>query len=69
MQKKVLQGAQQTLQKFNKELESSEYARALKQTNFQVPPILAEPKDLKVQLAEIQGRGQEHHNPDYAALI
>jgi leucine-zipper-like transcriptional regulator 1 len=34
LQKKVLQGAQQTLNKFNKELESSEHAIAIKETNF-----------------------------------
>lgn len=69
LQKKVLQGAQQTLNKFNKELESSEHAIAIKETNFQVPPILADPKKLKVQLSEIQGRATQHHNPDYAALL
>ena len=34
LQKKIMHGAQQTLNKFNKELESSEYASAIKQTNF-----------------------------------
>lgn len=34
-----------------------------------MPPILADPKNLQVQLAEIQGRATEHHNPDYAALL
>lgn len=70
MQKKILRGAQQTLQKFNTELESSSTeAVAIKETNFQVPPIIAEPKKITVQLAEINGKAKEYHSENYAILM
>ncbi len=51
LQRKIMRGAQQTLQRFNTELElSSSEAVAIKEKNFQVPPILAEPKKISVQI-------------------
>ena len=70
MQKKVLRGAQQTLQRFNTELESSSTeAIAIKETNFQVPPIIAEPKNITVQMAEINGKAKDYHSENYANLM
>lgn len=70
MQKKILRGAQETLKKFNTELEpSTEHAVALKERNFQVPPIIAEPKKIPIQIAEINGKAKEHHNEQYALLL
>ena len=48
---------------------SSQQALSLKQTDFQVPPIFAEPKKLHIQLKEIQGKAAEHHNPEYTSLL
>jgi hypothetical protein len=47
MQKKIARGAQETIARFNQEMESSsENAISLKQRNFQIPPIFAPPKDV-----------------------
>lgn len=43
---KVQKGAKITLEKFNKELESSEHAVALKSNDFRIPPMFAN-KDVK----------------------
>lgn len=48
---------------------STEHATAFKVTNFQVAPIFAEPKDVKVQLKEINGKATEVHCPEYKDLL
>lgn len=42
-----MKGAKETLDKFNKELESSEYAVSLKSNDFSIPPMFAK-KDIKI---------------------
>ena len=69
MQKKILRGAKQTLDKFNKELDSSSQAVALKQTNFQVAPLIAQPKPVKVQIEELSGKAKDYHTPEYGVLM
>lgn len=65
-----MHGAKETLAKFTREMEgSSEQALALKNTDFQVPPVFAEPKDIRIQLKEIRGLATEFHNTEYAKLI
>jgi hypothetical protein len=34
-----------------------------------VPPIIAEPKKITVQLAEINGKAKEYHSEHYALLM
>lgn len=34
-----------------------------------MPPIIAEPKNIKIQLQEISGRAEQYHNPEYAQLL
>lgn len=41
LQKKIIRGAQETLKKFQREHESSEYAQALKSTDFSIKPMFA----------------------------
>jgi hypothetical protein len=41
MQKKIARGAQQTIERFTQEIESTEHAVAFKEKNFQVPPVFA----------------------------
>jgi len=41
----------------------------LKQTNFQVAPLIAQPKPVKVQIEELSGKAKDYHNPEYGVLI
>ena len=34
-----------------------------------MPPILAEPKNVREQLKEMYGKAEQHHNNEYAALL
>lgn len=50
-----MRGAKITLEKFNKELESSQHALSLKHNDFSIPPMFAT-KDIKLQLREMYGK-------------
>ena len=67
LQKNIKQGAKVTLEKFNKELESSQYAVSLKSNDFSIPPMFAK-KDIKVQLKEINGKLEFDQNKYHNAL-
>jgi hypothetical protein len=70
LQKKVLHGAKETLARFQKDMQrSTEQAIAVKNTNFQVPPIFAEPKPVRDQLKEVNGKAKEYHCEEYKTLI
>lgn len=55
LQKRIVTGAQKTIDRLKTKFESSEHAEALKATNFQIPPPYAK-KDIVVQLKEINGK-------------
>jgi len=66
----VLHGAKETLARFQKDMElSTEHATGFKGTNFQVPPIFAEPKLIQTQLKEINGKAEEYHCAEYKMLL
>lgn len=65
-----MRGAKQTLERFNKEHEgSSEHALAIKQSNFQVPPVFAPQKSVRSQIKEIYGKAEYYHNAEYQTLL
>jgi hypothetical protein len=57
LQKKIVKGAKETLARFNTELQSSsEHSLALKQNDFQLPPMFAESKRAYIQMQELSGK-------------
>lgn len=41
----------------------------MKEKNFQVDPIIAPPKDIRIQMKEINGKTNEYHCAEYATLM
>lgn len=72
MRKKIASRSKAAIENFHKDLESSEYALSLKDTNFAIPPMFAT-KKMTIQVKEVNGKEEfdtgKYHNPRYNDLM